>query len=174
MDLRKGFLYIFDSFLSLQNAMLAEMAEEWEQCENKLKESLTWVEKSRSNLNALSNRKRPIRDQLSLRERTQGEMSVQRTKVVMAVEKLKVHFDSFRTNGHHTNSDSSEISWDGVERDVNVLGRMIESDLDTLQGEIRAQNSELEQCLTQLGQYQQVRVHYLLCFQKILNLKDLD
>ena len=34
--------------------------------------------------------------QISLRERTLAETSVQRNKVVMAVEKLKVHFDSFR------------------------------------------------------------------------------
>ena len=36
--------------------------------------------------------------QISLRERTLAETSVQRNKVVMAVEKLKVHFDSFRRN----------------------------------------------------------------------------
>ena len=36
--------------------------------------------------------------QISLRERILAETSVQRNKVVMAVEKLKVHFDSFRRN----------------------------------------------------------------------------
>ena len=78
--------------------MLQEMAEEWEQCEHKLKESRDWTDKARTSLNSLANRNKPIRDQISLRERTLAETSVQRNKVVMAVEKLKVHFDSFRRN----------------------------------------------------------------------------
>ena len=43
--------------------------------------------------------------QISLRERTLGETSVQRNKVVMAVEKLKVHFDSFRRNDARSAND---------------------------------------------------------------------
>lgn len=70
--------------------MLQEMTEEWEQCERKQKETREWIEKSRQNLDSLQNKKRPIREQLALRDRISSEVAIQRTKVVMAVDKLLV------------------------------------------------------------------------------------
>ena len=40
---------------------------------------------------------------------------------------------------------------------MNVTGRAIEADLDTLQAEIKGQIADLEKCLEQLDMYQQVR-----------------
>ena len=73
--------------------MLQEMTEEWEQCERKQKETKEWIEKSRQNLDSLQNKKRPIREQLALRDRISSEVAIQRTKVVMAVDKLLVSND---------------------------------------------------------------------------------
>ena len=73
--------------------MLQEMTEEWEQCERKQKETKEWIEKSRQNLDSLQNKKRPIREQLALRDRLSSEVAIQRTKVVMAVDKLLVSND---------------------------------------------------------------------------------
>ncbi len=149
MDLITHFCSILCQF-----AMLQEMAEEWEQCEHKLKESRDWSDKSRTDLNSMANKKRPIRDQVSLRERMLADISVQRTKVVMAVEKLKVHFDNADSGSAVNGSSNGEVT----ERDVNVMGRAIESDLDALQAEIKEQIGVLEQCLAQLDQYQQVHL----------------
>ncbi len=73
--------------------MLQEMTEEWEQCDRKLGETRDWLLKSRASLESMQNKRRPIRDQLALREKIAGEISIQRTKAVMAVEKLQVDFD---------------------------------------------------------------------------------
>ena len=39
---------------------------------------------------------------------------------------------------------------------MNVMGKAIEADLDALQAEIKGQTADLEKCLEQLDQYQQV------------------
>ena len=131
--------------------MLQELTEEWEQCEHKLKETQSWAEKSRLNLTSSQSRKqRPIRDQLSSCEKTSAEVSVQKTKATMAVEKLKVHFDRLST------SDDGQ----GQIRDVHVLEQKIQTDLATLFDEIKSQMASLEVCLAQLDQYQQVCVPF--------------
>jgi len=71
--------------------MLQEMVEEWEQCERKLAESRDWMEKTRTSLDALTNRRRPIRDQMALRDRAAADAAVQKAKIVMALEKLQVN-----------------------------------------------------------------------------------
>ena len=70
--------------------MLQEMTEEWEQCERKQKDTREWIEKARQSLDSLQNKKRPIREQLALRERMSSDVAIQRTKVAMAVDKLQV------------------------------------------------------------------------------------
>ena len=59
-------------------------------------------------------------------------------------------------NGRNVSNGNHENGGDDVERDVNVSGKAIESDLDALQAEIRGQTGDLEKCLEQLDQYQQV------------------
>ena len=51
-----------------KNAVLSEMTEEWDQCDKKLKETKAWTAKARDSLETLANKKRPLRDQLNMRE----------------------------------------------------------------------------------------------------------
>ena len=70
--------------------MLQEMTEEWEQCDRKLNDTRSWISKNLDSLDNLQNKRKPIRDQLALREKMAAEVSIQRTKALMAVEKLQV------------------------------------------------------------------------------------
>ena len=73
-----------------KNAILSEMTEEWDQCEKKLKETKSWVAKARESLESLANKKRPLRDQLNMRDKMTSDIRVQSKRVTMALEKLKV------------------------------------------------------------------------------------
>ena len=129
-----------ESILMEKNATLQEMTEEWDQCEKKLKESKSWISKANDSLDSLQNKKRPIRDQLNMRDKMLSDITIQRKRAVMALEKLKVHF-------------REEIT---TEQDIQKLGREITEELDTLTENIKEQCRTLESCLTQLDQYQQV------------------
>merc|ERR1712045_779582 len=128
-----------ESILMEKNATLQEMTEEWDQCEKKLKESKSWISKANESLDSLQNKKRPIRDQLNMRDKMLSDITIQRKRAVMALEKLKVHF-------------REEIT---TEQDIQKLGREITEELDTLTENIKEQCRTLESCLTQLDQYQQ-------------------
>jgi len=128
-----------ESQLMEKNALLQEMTEEWDQCEKKLKEASAWVAKSKDTLESLANKKRPIRDQLNLRDKMAGDIAIQRKRVVMALEKLHVHFRE---------------AMEG-EQDVDRTAKEIEKELDALQEQIKTECKTLEACLTQLDQYQQ-------------------
>merc|ERR1712045_438353 len=128
-----------ESILMEKNATLQEMTEEWDQCEKKLKESKSWISKANDSLDSLQNKKRPIRDQLNMRDKMLSDITIQRKRAVMALEKLKVHF-------------REEIT---TEQDIQKLGREITEELDTLTENIKEQCKTLESCLTQLDQYQQ-------------------
>ena len=127
-----------------KNAVLQEMTEEWDQCEKKLKETASWAVKARESLDSLQNRKRPLRDQLNLRDKMLSDITIQRKRAVMALEKLKVHF-------------REEIT---TEQDIQRLGREIEQELDSLTESTRQQCKTLEACLAQLDQYTQVGIKY--------------
>merc|ERR1712061_214444 len=128
-----------ESILMEKNATLQEMTEEWDQCEKKLKESKSWISKANDSLVSLQNKKRPIRDQLNMRDKMGSDITIQRKRAVMALEKLKVHF-------------REEIT---TEQDIQKLGREITEELDALTENIKEQCRTLEACLTQLDQYQQ-------------------
>merc|ERR1712029_1107396 len=115
-----------ESNLMEKNATLLEMTEEWDQCEKKLKETKAWISKGRDNLESLQSKKRPIRDQINMREKMLSDITIQKKRADMALEKLKVHF-------------RKEIS----------------EDLNALTENIKDQCKTLESCLTQLDQYQQ-------------------
>ena len=132
---------------SNQNAMLSEMTEEWEQCERKLASSREWVNSARKQLDALVDRKRPLRDQLAVREKLAAEIGVQRSKTRLAVEKLDVHF---RTKSGEGASGASAAA------DVKASAKEIGEELERLSEDIRAQTQNLEACLTQLDHYQRV------------------
>jgi len=128
-----------ESSLMEKNAILQEMTEEWDQCEKKLKEAKSWTSKAHDSLESLQNKKRPIRDQLNMRDKMLSDITIQRKRAVMALEKLKVHF-------------REEIT---TEQDIQKLGKEIGKDLDLLSENIKEQCKTLEACLTQLDQYQQ-------------------
>lgn len=128
-----------ESLLMEKNATLQEMTEEWDQCEKKLKETKSWISKAGDSLDSLQNKKRPIREQLNMRDKMLSDITIQRKRAQMALEKLKVHF-------------REEIK---TEQDIQKLGREIVSELDQLVEHIKDQCKTLEACLTQLDQYQQ-------------------
>lgn len=55
-----------------------------------MKEVRTWIDKSRTNLESTPNKKKPLRDQVSLREKMHADIEAQRTKISLSVEKLQV------------------------------------------------------------------------------------
>ena len=132
-----------------QNAMLSEMSEEWEQCERKLASSREWVASARKQLDSLVDRKRPLRDQLAVREKLAAEIGVQRSKTRLAVEKLDVHFRGKAGAGEAAGGDNAAA-------DVKASAAEIGADLERLSEEIRGQTQNLEACLTQLDHYQRV------------------
>ena len=131
-----------ESVMMEKNATLQEMTEEWDQCEKKLKETKTWISKAGDSLDSLQNKKRSIRDQLNMRDKMLSDITIQKKRAQMALEKLKVHF-------------REEIK---TEQDIQKLGREIVSELDNLTESIKDQCKTLEACLTQLDQYQQVNI----------------
>merc|ERR1712227_87593 len=128
-----------ESNLMEKNATLLEMTEEWDQCEKKLKETKAWISKGRDNLESLQSKKRPIRDQINMREKMLSDITIQKKRADMALEKLKVHF-------------REEIT---TEQDIQKFGKEISEDLNVLSENIKEQCKTLESCLTQLDQYQQ-------------------
>ena len=119
------------------NATLLEMTEEWEQCEKKLLETKSWINKAKDSLESGDNRRRPIRDQLNLREKMLSDMTIQKKRADLALKKLSVHVT-------------------GSEMDVQVLGQEIAENLSSLSSDIKEQCKTLELCLSQLEKYQQV------------------
>ena len=123
------------------------MTEEWEQCEKKLKDVKSWLEKAKQTLESPLNKKRPLRDQLSLREKMLGDITIQKTKINMSIEKLQVHFRSGVTG----------------EPDVVQAGKDLLKQLDALLADINQQSKVLEAAVSQLDQLQQVRDDDDLC-----------
>lgn len=84
------YLYCYWAFaFLLQNALLQETTEEWEQCERKLRETQAWLEKTKQGLDTAAGKRKPLRDQLTARDKVLADVAVQRTKIGLAVEKLQ-------------------------------------------------------------------------------------
>lgn len=132
--------------LCFQNALLSETCEEWEQCEKKLKEVRQWLDKSRAMLESPTHKKRSLRDQLAARERMLAEIANQKTKISLAVEKLQIHFKTM-VRGDKT---------------VVMAAEDIIQELEQLNGSVKEQMADLETCISQIDQYQQVGAH-LVC-----------
>lgn len=126
---------------SFQNALLQETSEEWEQCERKLKESRTWIEKAKQSLESAQNKKKPLRDQHSMREKMLSDVAIQKTKITISMEKLQVHFRSGI----------------GGDRKIGDTVDELLAELDNLNTTVKEQTTSLEACLAQIDQYQQVR-----------------
>merc|ERR1719270_3371349 len=74
-----------------------------------------------------------------MREKMLSDITIQKKRADMALEKLKVHF-------------REEIT---TEQDIQKFGKEISEDLNALTENIKDQCKTLESCLTQLDQYQQ-------------------
>ncbi|KZC10894.1 Nesprin-1 [Dufourea novaeangliae] len=122
-----------------RNALLQETSEEWEQCERKMKEVKSWIEKARQSLESPQGKKKPLRDQHSVREKMLSDVAIQKTKISISMEKLQVHFRS------------------GIGGDSRIGETVDEllAELDSLHGTVKEQATSLEACLTQIDQYQQ-------------------
>lgn len=79
-------------YFCLQNTLLQETYEEWEQCEKKLKDIRAWIDKTNGTLESIQFKKKPLRDQLGLCEKYIAEVNGQKTKITLSVEKLQVIF----------------------------------------------------------------------------------
>ncbi|XP_044734627.1 nesprin-1 [Chrysoperla carnea] len=121
-----------------RNALLQETSEEWEQCERKMKEVKTWIEKSNATLESPQNKKKPLRDQLAIREKMRADASIQQRKISISVEKLQVHFKS------------------GIGGDTKITdeANALINELEGVHTEINKEIKNLEECLEQLEQYQ--------------------
>lgn len=100
MNSRNSFSFIFMLIISsyilcicffLKNALLQETSEEWEQCEKKMKDVRSWIDKSHQGLESPQNKKRPLRDQLSLREKMKSDIAIRKKTIRISVDKLQVH-----------------------------------------------------------------------------------
>lgn len=57
-----------------------------------MKDVRLWIDKSRQALESPQNKKRPLRDQLGLREKMISDITIQKTKISISVEKLQVRW----------------------------------------------------------------------------------
>lgn len=130
---------------TFQNALLQETSEEWEQCEKKMKDVKNWIEKAQQNLESPQNKKKPLRDQHAIREKMLSDITIQKTKISMSVEKLQVHFRSGIGGDSRVSEAADEL--------------LVE--LDLLMNTVKDQTAALEACLHQIDQYQQV------CFETV-------
>lgn len=74
----------------MQTALLSELTEEWEQCEKKLKEISSFIEKTKQTLSVPPGKKRTLRDQLASKEKIIADITIQKNKLTMSIEKLEV------------------------------------------------------------------------------------
>lgn len=131
-----------ESSLKELMALLQEMTEEWEQCERKSKDVAGWIEKTRQALDNPQNKKRSLRDQLASREKVLADVTIQKTKLVMAMEKLQVHFRDRMC----------------AEAQVAHENELLQARLEELQATVKEDCKTLEACVHQMDAYQQVSI----------------
>lgn len=122
-----------------RNALLQETSEEWEQCERKMKEVKSWMEKAKQILESPQNKKKPLHDQHAIREKMLSDVTIQKTKIKMSIEKLRVHFRSGI----------------GGDKKISEIAEELLSELDVLYKTVTEETASLELCLDQIDQYQQ-------------------
>lgn len=122
----------------LQNSLLQETSEEWEQYEKKSKDVRSWIEKTKSSLESPQNRKKPLRDQHALREKLVNDCQIQKSKITLSVEKLQLHFRSGIGGDSKIGESAEELC----------------GELDDLSSTIKDQSKQLEISIAQVDQYQ--------------------
>ncbi|XP_025834538.1 nesprin-1 isoform X2 [Agrilus planipennis] len=127
-----------ESQILKRNSLIQETAEEWEQCEKKMKEVRNWLEKTKNNLDAPQNKKRPLRDQHAHREKVTADVEIQRSKISISVEKLQLHFRSGVEGGETVTESAQNL--------LDELGGFTET--------VSKQTSLLEKAINQVEKYQ--------------------
>ncbi|XP_018395829.1 PREDICTED: nesprin-1 isoform X2 [Cyphomyrmex costatus] len=122
-----------------RNALLQEASEEWEQCERKMKDVRSWMEKAKQTLELPQNKKKPLRDQHAIREKMLSDIAIQKTKITISVEKLEVHFRSGIVGDNRVKDTADDLI----------------AELNSLHSTVKEQATSLEVCLAQIDQYQQ-------------------
>ncbi|EZA53954.1 Nesprin-1 [Ooceraea biroi] len=128
-----------ESQLLERNALLQEASEEWEQCERKMRDVRSWMEKAKQTLESPQNKKKPLRDQHAIREKMLSDIAIQKTKITISVEKLEVHFRSGIGGDNRVKDTADDLT----------------AELNSLHSTVKEQTTNLEVCLAQIDQYQQ-------------------
>lgn len=110
-----------------------------------MKDVKNWIEKAQQNLESPQNKKKPLRDQHAIREKMLSDITIQKTKISMSVEKLQVHFRSGIGGDSRVSEAADEL--------------LVE--LDLLMNTVKDQTAALEACLHQIDQYQQVSFKFI-------------
>lgn len=123
-----------------------------------MKDVKSWIEKTRTALDSPQNKKRPLRDQLALREKMLADITIQRTKISISVEKLQVLLYSPQLVDLFEVCFFPQVHFrSGVGGDFRVTAAAEEllKELDQVLAVVKEQHNTLEGCLAQVEQYQQ-------------------
>ncbi|XP_021704076.1 uncharacterized protein LOC5569762 isoform X4 [Aedes aegypti] len=123
-----------------RNLFLQETTEEWLQFENKIKSVKEWIKESYCALESTDLKNKPLRDQLRILEQMLADISAQKIKVNMSLEKLQVHFHS-------------EIIYT---ENPNIVhdGRIVIEDLEKLNRDVFQTTQNLDKALVQIEECQ--------------------
>uniref|UniRef100_A0A8W7PIR3 Muscle-specific protein 300 n=1 Tax=Anopheles coluzzii TaxID=1518534 RepID=A0A8W7PIR3_ANOCL len=125
-----------ETVLFERNLFLHETTEEWQQYERKIESVREWIKDAYQALNSGELKSKPLRDQLRILEQMLADISAQKIKVNMSLEKLQVHFHS-----------------DIIYTDNPTIvqsGRTILADLDKLNLDVFQTTQNLDQALAQI------------------------
>lgn len=123
-----------------------------------MKDVKAWIEKSKTSLDSPQNKKRPLRDQHALREKMLADITIQKTKISMSVEKLQV-CEGRRSVGFCNRRVFVVFqvhfrSGIGGDSGVTQAAEELIHELDDMDKMVREQTRSLESCLAQVEQYQ--------------------
>ena len=71
--------------------LLHEAAEEWLQCERKIKEVTNWINTTQNYTESNHIKRKSLRDQMVYFGKLFADAEVQKTKIILSLEKLKVY-----------------------------------------------------------------------------------
>lgn len=140
-----------------RHSLLQETCEEWEQCERKLKDVQGYIEKTRNTLDTLSQKKKPLRDQHILCEKIIADITAQKTKIIMSIEKLQVSILMAVINYSFYIDSNQQVHFrSGIGGDENISKQAAEviNVLDNLYGLTQNKKAALEKTLDQIDVYQ--------------------
>lgn len=129
-----------ETVLFERNLFLHETTEEWQQFEHKIKSVREWIQGSYHTLNSPELKNKPLRDQLRILDQMLADISAQKIKVNMSLEKLQVHFHSEVVYSDNPN--------------IVHSGRTVIEDLDKLNRDVFQTTQNLDQALVQIDECQ--------------------